>query len=323
MVFRGMAPGQCRGPRRRAACTGALASQGGGGMKDEDLVVRKITIGITTRNRWQDLRQTLGFLASMNLSAVPTVIIDDGSDCDCGREIVGALANCHFVRSDVSLGLVEQRNRIAELARTDYLVSLDDDSCITDPQPLAEAVRYMDSHPDVAALAFRVVHKMHPGACADDPSGEQSSDTPGFFGNGHLLRLKAFRQLGGYRPYFRFMAEERELCLRLYGAGLRVVTFPAVQVNHWAAASGRSTERGCYFMARNTVLTWLLNLPWLICVYRLLATAVGLVWLGATGKVPGTSGIRGYIAGLREFSARRTQRAPITMGAYRRWLKAR
>ena len=58
------------------------------------------------------------------------IIVDDGSveDAETIRALAAQLPRCLFVRHESSAGLVQRRQEMAELCKTEFLISLDDDS---------------------------------------------------------------------------------------------------------------------------------------------------------------------------------------------------
>ena len=73
-----------------------------------------VGIGITTKDRWDDLEATLTVLTGKGFSALETIVIDDGSLCPV-PPASRALPWVRFERSDRSYGYVVQRNRLAHI----------------------------------------------------------------------------------------------------------------------------------------------------------------------------------------------------------------
>ena len=83
-----------------------------------------------------------------------------------------------------------------------------------------------------------------------------------FIGFAHLLRRRAFHEVGGYREDLHFYGEEKGLCAQLLKAGYQVVYMPDVLVAHVPDPGGRSTARYLRYVVRNDCLFALHNLPW-------------------------------------------------------------
>ena len=61
---------------------------------------------------------------------------------------------------------------------------------------------------------------------------------PSYIGFAHLLRVDTFRAHGGYREMLIFYGEEKELCMRLWDAGSKVVYLPDALIAHVPDRSG-------------------------------------------------------------------------------------
>src|SRR5260370_41458615 len=84
---------------------------------------RRVGIGITTRDRWDDLAVTLSELRKQGLEDAETIVIDDGSKEPLRPEFRAAFPKVRFERVDHSLGLVVQRNRLAQMLNSTYYLS--------------------------------------------------------------------------------------------------------------------------------------------------------------------------------------------------------
>jgi GT2 family glycosyltransferase len=83
-----------------------------------------------------------------------------------------------------------------------------------------------------------------------------------FIGFAHLLRRQTFLEHGGYRESLVFYGEEKDLCVRLLDAGLRIVYLPDGLVGHVPDPGGRSATRYVRYVIRNDCLYSLYNEPW-------------------------------------------------------------
>ena len=115
-------------------------------------------IGITTKDRWEDLDDTLSVLDSRGFSDLETIVIDDGSSHPAPASLRNRFPWVRFERSNQSLGLIAQRNRLAEMMTSDYYLSLDDDS-FPAAGDFDKAVQFLEAKPDTVGLAFSIVHR--------------------------------------------------------------------------------------------------------------------------------------------------------------------
>jgi GT2 family glycosyltransferase len=232
-----------------------------------DSKLSAIGIGITTRDRWDDLAVTLTKLRSGGFENVETIVIDDGSKNPVPATLRTAFPNVRFEREENSLGLVVQRNRLARMLKSTYYLSLDDDSFPV-AGDLGEAIAWLDSRPDVAALALHILRR-------DErvPNGETIADpfpVQYFIGCGHLLRRKQFLELGGYLDRLHYYAEEVDFCLKALLQGFSTYAYPGVIVRHNKTKVARNSAKASRYYMRNQTLVGLLYFPFPFSLIRAL-----------------------------------------------------
>ncbi|MBZ5585194.1 MAG: glycosyltransferase [Acidobacteriia bacterium] len=280
----------------------------------------KITIVITTKDRWLELNATIEALGATGLRDIPLIIMDDGSPHPCPSRITQLPSCCSIYREPLSLGYIAQRNRLARFVTTEYLISLDDDSCFHDASKLEEAVEFCDRHPDVAVLRFRTIDGPVPLPAFEPETpdrGPRNTDT--FVGCGYMARVSTFRQLGGFRSWFQAYGEEREYCMRVYNAGLRVVYFPAIVVHHRVSQSGRSSARRAFCVGQNALSTWALNLPQRRLLLGISRSVIGLLYLSVRKPGEMLPTLLGILSGCAQFWVHRKERCPMSKEAFVRW----
>ena len=210
-----------------------------------------IGIGITTKNRWDDLAITLGHLRDEGLDEVETVVVDDGSDQPMPSGFAEKFSWVKFERSTKSEGNIIQRNRLVHLLSTEFYLSLDDDSCPV-AGDLEAAATWLRKHPSVAVLAFRII-------LADDPVPDDAEPSPpvlvqDFNACGALLRRDLFISLGGYEARLHFYNEEPEYSFRTFQHGYFNYAWPSMVVRHRVTSAARPRASRAIYFVRNIVL---------------------------------------------------------------------
>jgi GT2 family glycosyltransferase len=239
-----------------------------------------VTIGITTKNRFQDLNQTLRKLVELDLNHLPIIIYDDASDSDIADpDCLNEFSKLTLLRKDYSRGYIVNRNQMVKICETPFLISLDDDSCFLESPPLLAAIRYLEANPKLAALEFLNIETAgDPYSLLSQIHDKALCTVKSYTGCSHILRKDIFLELGGYREYFVHMVEESDFAQRAWRAGYQIHKFPSVLVHHRQTSVARVSDRIAYYNARNIVLCNLLNKPIEIGLLRAIGAYPAILW---------------------------------------------
>ena len=279
-----------------------------------------VTITITTRNRRDDLTFTLEKLISLELAYLPLIIVDDASDISIfSDEVVKKFPRIKIVRNTVQRGLISNRNDMALLAQTPYVVSLDDDSCFRDAPDLAGAVEYLARQPRLVALQFNNVD-INFGEVA--VTGSEPYRVQTYTGCGHLLKREIFLRIGGYRNDFVHMAEEVDFCRKAWKAGWEVHMYPRIIVDHRRTPVARFPAKNLYYLTRNLLIISYLHLPFTAMMPKLFSNALLSWWQHLRRRYLWSSVFRGWIDGIRYCIAHFPERMPMSGRQYREYRRA-
>src|SRR6267154_6329903 len=113
------------------------------------------TVGIATKNRWDDLKVTLSKIREYGWQEVRVIIFDDCSDVPCPFEVKDILFNADLKRFPDSKGYIARRNQLAENISTPYYFSLDDDSYPVGGS-IHGALELISKGDDVFCIAFPI-----------------------------------------------------------------------------------------------------------------------------------------------------------------------
>jgi GT2 family glycosyltransferase len=279
-----------------------------------------VTIMITTRNRPDDLAFTLEKLISLELAYLPLIVVDDASDAPIiADELANKFPRIKIVRNDVQRGLISNRNEMALLSGTPYVLSLDDDSCFRNEPDLQGAVEYLAQQPRVAALQFNNVD-INFGEAAVTGSDPYRVQT--YTGCGHLLKRSVFLEIGGYRADFVHMGEEVEFCRKAWKAGLEVHMYPKIIVDHRRTPVARFPAKNLYYLTRNLLIISYLHLPWPSMMTKLFSNALLVWWRNLRRLYLWSSVFRGWLDGIKYCIAHFSERAPMSGRQYREYRRA-
>ena len=234
----------------------------------------RCTIGITTRDRAEDLRHTIECQKAIGLGEMRYIIIDDGSaDSESIRSIAAQLPRCRFIRHEASSGYVQRRQEMAEMCGTEFLISLDDDSYFKNLEGMGKAIAAFDFNLNLALVSFNIIElRLH-----EKPVCRRITQLPeGYFywfrGCGYVVRVRDFLAAGGFPAVFLFGSEELHLNHQFFRLGLKVLHMPSVVVEHRWSPGARPPWERAYNLYRSQVLLKMFDHPWL-------PTLVGVVKL--------------------------------------------
>ncbi len=198
----------------------------GVGNRVHQVKYEKARVGIVTKNRAGILPRSIE--SALSQAAATVSVIDDGST-DATRELVKRFPSVEWITWPKSRGYVAARNYWIANARAAYFVGLDDDAWFLQGDEIGEAVSAMEKNPRIGAIAFDILSPDRP--TQQPRSGMERVSS--FIGCGHMLRLSAVREVGGYEVApGSYGVEEKDLCLRLMDAGYEIVRLNGVHVWH-------------------------------------------------------------------------------------------
>jgi GT2 family glycosyltransferase len=276
----------------------------------------QLGIGITTRDRWDDLAVTLSELTKGGYEDVETIVIDDGSKQPLPKALRAAFPKVRFERVDSSLGYVVQRNRLARMLSSTYYLSLDDDSF-----PVAgninEAVNWLEKHPAVASLAFHVVR-----AGENIPSAETLGEpfpVQYFIGCGHLLRREQFLELGGYLDRLHYFNEEIDFCLKALLQGFSTYAYPSFVIRHNRTPVARNRAKATRYYIRNQAIIGFLYFPFPFFILRVLNCL--RLFRNPEWNLHPASLLVGWLEAFVCAMSWRNLRRPLSLNQFRAWKK--
>jgi GT2 family glycosyltransferase/glycosyltransferase involved in cell wall biosynthesis len=199
---------------------------------------------------------------------IELILIDNGST-DETRLIGDAITGAKILRLDENIGYLRAANRGLELVTAPALLYLNNDVELSHGAITAALAR-LDSDPAIGAVCAKVLRShgaLQEAGCiiwrdgatsgylrdapADAPAANFVRDVD--FGSAVFLlcRTQPIRALGGFDEDFSpAYYEDADLCLRLRGAGHRIIYDPAVTLTHLEFGSAQNSESAMALMRR-------------------------------------------------------------------------
>lgn len=218
----------------------------------EQPLAELVSIGIATKNRWDDLKRALLKVAAFGLQDLPILIFDDHSTDPCPFNLPDIFTTIKFQAFSESQGYIVRRNQLARAIGTKYYLSLDDDSFPVSGS-LRAAVEFAEACEDLLCVGFPIYNPSL-GKYQSPSLQEQPYPVKAFVGCGHLLHRERFLALGGYREELIHQGEELDIAARAFQQGWYCYHFPGLEVHHLQSHTGRNWHRMDFYGARNNVL---------------------------------------------------------------------
>lgn len=266
--------------------------------------IASVTIAILSWNGRHHLEFCLPAVEAQELPdrEVEVLVLDNGSHDGTAEWVRKHHPRVSLHVSQVNLGFCAGNNLLAEAARGEALILLNDDT-LPKPGWLAGLVEALEgSPPDVAAASGLIVdwqgdrldfarglltfdghafQQDYRRPLADVRLPEAGDDLLFACGGNMIVRRADFLDAGGFDPRYFAYLEDVDLGWRLWAGGSRVVFAPAAVVHHRSMATSQllGNENRGFLFERNALLTaeknldaehWpaLMPLIWLTLVHR-------------------------------------------------------
>lgn len=222
----------------------------------------RVTISITTRNRLQDLRETLQNLRGLSPPADEMIVVFDGMEMKTVGEVSREFPEVKLVVNPQWQGSIPSRDRILREAAGEIVLSLDDDSHPIESDFISRLKRLFTENPAVAVLTFPQITDEFPASFTQIRAQAGRRAWVGSFTNsGAALRRSIYLRLSGYVPEFRHAYEEPDYALQCIAAGYRVMVEPSLTIRHHYSRSSRNEIRTHHFHSRNELWSVFLRCP--------------------------------------------------------------
>ncbi|PIV93393.1 MAG: glycosyl transferase [Flavobacteriaceae bacterium CG17_big_fil_post_rev_8_21_14_2_50_33_15] len=200
------------------------------------------SILITTKDRLNDLKETLNQLSSfIENKQVEFIICDDGSLDGTSHFIETLYPSIQLIKNTKSKGLIFSRNKLLHLTKAKYAITLDDDAHIVTKNTLEKIIAFFESYPKCAVIAFRIFWgKVLPNNLNHNLNNERIK---GFVGCGHVWRMDAWRSVPNYPDWFIFYGEEDFASFQLFKNNWEIWFVPDILVHHRVDVKARKSHK--------------------------------------------------------------------------------
>jgi len=278
-------------------------------------------ISIATHNRLPELRRTLEVVAALAPASDELLICADGCDDGTAAYVREKFPQARLIEHAEPHGSIRSRIELMQVAKSDIVISLDDDSYPSDSSFVARVRELFAASPHVAVASFPQRTDEFPETLVVEDFG------PGHYAANYVNAAAAFRrsvylELEGWPPEFEHAYDEPDYTLQCLAAGHAVYYDTRVAIRHHFTSLKRNEIRTHHRHARNEQWSAWRRCPFpgvlAVSLYRALsqlnyARKRGLAWV-VREPAWWWMALRGLPAALRK-------RRPVPARIYRQWLR--
>jgi GT2 family glycosyltransferase len=253
-----------------------------------------ITVIISTKNRWPDLERALSSLRKQTLKH-QIIIMDDNSGDGTYEKVRDYFPEVEIFTFKDSCGYIVRRNEAVKLACTPYVLSIDDDCTLEDPEILYQMAAFCQET-WCAAVAWPYIDVNVSDEVQSISPADGFWQTFTFKGCAFIVNRHQFLDLGGFRRCFVHQGEEEDFCIRLLDKGHPVLLGKGHAIHHHESPK-RSWERMDFYGSRNIILFALFNVPLVFLPLQVIGSAIKCFIYGFQIKRPYQKA-RGVVYGL-------------------------
>jgi GT2 family glycosyltransferase len=289
-------------------------------------LTEKVTVIIPNWNGMKWLGPCLSSLRSQSFRDFRIIVVDNGSTDGSVAYMQQAFPDVEIVALPQNAGFAAGMNAGIRVARGQYIAALNNDT-EAHPDWLLRMVEVMDSHPNHAIFASRIMDFQHRDVFdslgdgygrsglsfklaskrRDDGSISEPFDVFGACAAACFYRRDLLDHIGLYDEDFFAYMEDVDLCVRARLAGYRCLAVPKATVYHVGSATsgGSASAFSVRLTARNIILVIVKNVP-AAMLPRMLATTFLVQFVAVaeallTGRRPWLrQHIGAYFKGLAE-----------------------
>lgn len=272
-----------------------------------------VSIAIATRNRKQEVLSALESCFAQTYRPLEVLVFDDASTDGTGDAVRKLFPDVRYVREEVNRGISALRNRGLREARGEFVFSIDDDAYYTDRGTVGRVVDHFRREPDAAVIAMPFVEPLRPAPPASRL--QRGARLRTFTSCAYAIRRGVAIELQGYREFFFYRGEERDLSIRLLDRGFSIVYGDSSPVVHLYSPKRAWSQMFPFGIRSNLLFDWL-NIPQPYVLPRLIIDAVQLALYRITpGQIPARLAdiARGFFA-CAQYSR---ERSPVARRTYR------
>ncbi|QDU32291.1 N-glycosyltransferase [Poriferisphaera corsica] len=236
-----------------------------------------VTILVTTKNRKDELGVALD--SCVNQAGVNEVfVLDDGSDDGTYEYVQENYPSIRIERQEESLGVIRARNYGVERAKSDVVITIDDDCVFQNNDVIGKLVEELYEDDRVWAVTIPSIDvKINPDRVIQKSPGEDAIYLGSAYRGGcHAVKRELFVGNGSYYGEMVRQGEESDICMRMIGKGYFVRLGNSGMLHHYESPV-RNYKVIAHYNVRSNMLVMWRNIPMPIYMVHGLVTLLNLL----------------------------------------------
>ncbi len=275
---------------------------------------------ITTKNRVEELMRTLAQIHQWEDPPAAIFVTADGCQDSTAEAVASNYPHIRLIENNPGRGSVASRAHMMEIAETELMLALDDDSYPEQLDCPRQLRLLFQSNPRLAVATFPQRTDEYPTTLDQSDFGPTRL-VRSFPNSGACIRVEAYRDLPGFEPLFFHMYEEPDFALQCIAAGWEVRYFPEITIRHHWVARERSELRNHHRHARNELWSTIMRCPFPYVLafipYRIFAQARYACSRGISWFIREPAW---WIQALPGLCACIKKRNPVSWEGYKKWI---
>ena len=238
-----------------------------------------VSVIIVNYKRRDAFLRSLESVRVQSYSNLEIIVVDNNSQDGTGEYLAAHAPEVRVVELTENRGACGGRNAGIRAARSDIVITLDNDVFFESAYEISKTVDAFQQRPDVHVLAYQLCDELsgalrvrewcHPRSWIE--YGETEFESNFFVEGSCAMRREVYETAGLYYEPLFIYCEGWDLALRILDHGYRIHYMPHIRVRHLMSPETRTPERPYYYFPRNYI--------WIACKdYPPLAGSAFLVW---------------------------------------------
>ncbi|MFA5300330.1 MAG: glycosyltransferase family A protein [Lutibacter sp.] len=204
--------------------------------------MKRFTILITTKDRIEALKYTLQKINNLiERLDVACIICDDGSSDGTFEFVKLNYPTIHLIQNKKSQGLIFSRNRMMDLVKSTFAISLDDDLNFLSEHPLEKIEAFFNAKNKCAVISFRIFWGIKEPLTHS--TNQKQIRINSYAGGAHAFRMDAWKEIPNYPSWFVFYGEEDFASYHLFMKKWEIYYLPEILTHHRVDLKNRKKQK--------------------------------------------------------------------------------